>query len=386
MTWQDRTVRQAHVAPIDVLAHPRNWRAHPQHQQAAMVGVLNDIGWIQDVIVNERTGFLIDGHLRVALALKRKEPTVPVKYVDLSEAEELEALATFDPITALATAERETLKGVLEQVQSDEAGVQALLASLAEQEGIVLDGLGDEPQDDPGPDIDRAEELREQWGVELGQVWELGEHRVVCGDCTDKAIHELLLIDDSVKLVLTDPPYGVGVNYEEFEDTPINVRALIDEFMPLIAEWPVILLTPGNRCMWDYPRPAWVLAWVHPAGMGMNPWGFTQFNPILAYGKDPYLANGLGSRPDSLVLAADREGEQIHPTSKPIKVWDWLLARGSIAEGDIVLDPFLGSGTTLIACERLHRKCRGIEIAPGYVAVTLQRWVDMTGKTPKIVE
>jgi len=131
--WRDRTVAQAHVAPSELVKHPQNWRAPPQHQQAAMMGVLTDIGWIQDVIVNERTGFLIDGHLRVALALKRKESTVPVKYVDLSEAEELDALATFDPITALATAERETLKAVLEQVQSDEAGVQELLASLAEQ-------------------------------------------------------------------------------------------------------------------------------------------------------------------------------------------------------------------------------------------------------------
>jgi len=102
-----------------------------------MEGVLDDIGWIQDVIVNERTGFLVDGHLRVALALSRKEATIPVKFVDLSETEELEALATFDPIAALATTESVKLKALMDEVNSGQAGVQGLLADLAEREGLT---------------------------------------------------------------------------------------------------------------------------------------------------------------------------------------------------------------------------------------------------------
>ena len=132
MAWADRTVRQAHIAPSELTKHPQNWRAHPKHQQAAMVGVLTDIGWLEDILVQESTGIIINGHMRVALALKHHEHTVPVKYVDLSNDEVLEALATIDPIGALATAERESLKGLLEQVQSDEAGVQALLVGLYE--------------------------------------------------------------------------------------------------------------------------------------------------------------------------------------------------------------------------------------------------------------
>ena len=134
--------------------------------------------------------------------------------------------------------------------------------------------------------------------------------------------------------------------------------------------------------MWFYPRPTWVMAWVHPAGMGNGPWGFNQFHPILCYGPDPYLARGLGSRPDSLVLAVDREGVEGHPTPKPVKVWSWLVQRVTPDASALVYDPFLGSGTTLIAAEQLGRTCYGIEIEPRYVDVILQRYMNLTDESP----
>ena len=202
----------------------------------------------------------------------------------------------------------------------------------------------------------------------------------MCGDATSEADHERLMGGASIDLVLTDPPYGVGIDYDGFEDSQANVAGLIEGFMPLALRWPVVLVTPGVFAMWSYPRPQWVLAWIHSAGNGTGPWGFTTFNPILAYGRDPYLARGKGSHPDSVVMATDRKGVEGHPVVKPIEVWEWVLRRGSVSEGEAVLDPFAGSGTTIIAAERLGRRCYAIEQSPRYVQVAIARFEAYTGE------
>ena len=93
--------------------NPRNWRAHPQSQREALAGVLGKVGWVQDVIVNQRTGYLVDGHLRVEEAIRSGQTSVPVVYVDLGEDEEVLVLATLDPLAAMATANAERLDALL---------------------------------------------------------------------------------------------------------------------------------------------------------------------------------------------------------------------------------------------------------------------------------
>jgi hypothetical protein len=95
---------------------------------------------------------------------------------------------------------------------------------------------------------------------------------------------------------------------------------------------------------------------------------------------DPYLANGLGSRPDSVILAVDREGVEGHPVPKPLAVWEWFLERGTRKPGQVVFDPFAGSGTTLIAAEKLGRRARAIEISPAYCDVAVRRWERVSGR------
>ena len=138
--WRNRIVGYGEEAPDNLLANPRNWRIHSKLQQEALAGVLNEVGWIQNVIVNRTTQHVLDGHLRITLAMRHGEPTVPVTYVELSEEEEALALATFDPIGALATAEKETLDALLRDVQTGEAAVQEMLAGLAAQES--MEGYG----------------------------------------------------------------------------------------------------------------------------------------------------------------------------------------------------------------------------------------------------
>lgn len=105
-TWKNRIVGYDVVEADQLLAHPSNWRIHPKAQQDALTGVLDDVGWVQEIIVNKTTGHVVDGHMRVEVALTRGE-SVPVKYVELSEAEEQLILATIDPISAMAGADNE---------------------------------------------------------------------------------------------------------------------------------------------------------------------------------------------------------------------------------------------------------------------------------------
>jgi ParB-like chromosome segregation protein Spo0J len=137
--WRNRIVGQSEVAPGELDASPWNWRTHPVYQRDALIGALKEIGWIQQIVVNQRTARLIDGHLRLAVALESGEPTVPVLYVDLDEAEEKLALVTLDPLAALASADQERLAGLLHEVQSGDAALQQMLSELAQNHGLYVD-------------------------------------------------------------------------------------------------------------------------------------------------------------------------------------------------------------------------------------------------------
>ena len=135
--WQNRIVGHGDEDPSQLLANPRNFRIHPKTQQDAVAGVLEEVGWVQSVIVNRTTGHLIDGHLRVSIALRDDEPTIPVVYVELSEDEEALILATLDPLAALAGTDRQKLEELLSEVGTGSADVQALLAGMARDAGIA---------------------------------------------------------------------------------------------------------------------------------------------------------------------------------------------------------------------------------------------------------
>lgn len=134
--WQSRIVGHGEQSPGDLRANPRNWRRHPKSQRDALAAVLDQVGWVQDIIVNQRTGLLVDGHARLELAVERGEDSVPVVYVDLAPDEEALILATLDPLSAMAEAEASALEALLHDV-SGEGAIASMLAKLAEDEGII---------------------------------------------------------------------------------------------------------------------------------------------------------------------------------------------------------------------------------------------------------
>lgn len=137
--WTNRITGYGEESPEQLLAHHANPRRHDRHQQEVMESLLREIGVIQDVIVNERTGNLIDGHMRVMLALRTGQETIPVKYVDLDPDAELAAVATLDAITGLAETDAAAFETLLDSVTTGEAPLQAFLAKLHEKGGSVPD-------------------------------------------------------------------------------------------------------------------------------------------------------------------------------------------------------------------------------------------------------
>lgn len=141
--WRNRIVGYSEEEPDQLLANPSNWRIHPAAQQNALSGVLKEVGLVQNVVANRTTGHLVDGHLRVMLAMRENQPVVPVTWVELSEEEEHLILAALDPLAAMATADAGALDALLSSVQSGEAAVTAMLAELAEGAGLYAP-----PEDD----------------------------------------------------------------------------------------------------------------------------------------------------------------------------------------------------------------------------------------------
>lgn len=133
--WKNRIVGEALIPATELKGNPKNWRTHGKDQRKAIDSVLDEIGWVQRVIVNKTTGNIVDGHLRAEQALRRKEK-VPVLYVELTEEEEMIALATLDPIAALAGSEQKMLDEVINSVNVDNEGLTELLNSLKSETAV----------------------------------------------------------------------------------------------------------------------------------------------------------------------------------------------------------------------------------------------------------
>lgn len=154
MQWKNRIIGNGEEKPDQLLANPKNWRIHPKNQQEALKGVLSKVGWVQDVIVNKNTGFVVDGHLRVTLAMRDGQKTIPVKYVDLTEQEEALILATIDPLSAMASEDEDKLNILVDELKNDYEELLKQTGSLSDSEfDIDLFEL-------PDGDIDQTESMK----------------------------------------------------------------------------------------------------------------------------------------------------------------------------------------------------------------------------------
>lgn len=146
--YRNRIVGHAEVDPRELSPHPLNWRTHDDRQRYVLKGTMHEVGWVKDVIVNKHTGNIIDGHLRVSLAMEKGEASVPVTYIDISEDEEAMILATLDPIVELAGTDQFKLDALLESVRTDDLAIRALLDEISgATDEMTAEALEEEEED-----------------------------------------------------------------------------------------------------------------------------------------------------------------------------------------------------------------------------------------------
>lgn len=161
--WQNRIVGHGAEAPDQIMANPRNWRIHPSDQQLALAGSLGAVGWVRSVTVNRRTGFLVDGHARVLLAMRHGEASIPVEYVDISDEEEALVLATLDPLAAMAGADAQMFAGLMASIETNDAALSGLLDAIGQGLGIGASNVTSEGEG--AGDQAAAPSLAERFGV-----------------------------------------------------------------------------------------------------------------------------------------------------------------------------------------------------------------------------
>ena len=202
---------------------------------------------------------------------------------------------------------------------------------------------------------------------------------------------EIVPLLGAVDVTITDPPYGVMLKGKtakqrgklqntfragtyDHDDTPEYVSKVV---VPIISQCrdksTAMALTPGTRNCFLYPPPDHMGTFYSAAGTGVSKWGFVCSQPILYYGRDPYLRTRQGARPDSFSGVYPNDANKYdHPCAKPIRMWKWLVERASL-QGELILDPFLGSGTTAQAALETGRRCIGIELSERFCEVAVKR-------------
>jgi len=388
--------------PIDkVIPYDKNPRINKKAVQF-VVNSIRKFGFRQPIVV-DKDGIIIVGHTRLLAAYELGYKEVPVHVaLDLTP-EQIRAYRIADNKTAeKAEWDMDLLKfeiGELPDVDMTEFGFdQKELDDLFDDD--------DENEKDSPPLIDKADELQKKWKTELGQLWQLGEHQILCGDSIKDDDVKRLMGDDKATICWTDPPWNVsyvgksknaltiendnlGDNFGEFADGFCKgiCEALVPGgilYMAMSAqEWGVIMTAlEGAGFHWSS-----TIIW-NKSTMVMSRKDYhTKYEPIwYGWRGDAPRVVPLLDRTQTDVWDIERPSKsEEHPTMKPVELVTRAL-KNSSAKGSIVFEPFSGSGTTIIACEQTGRKCRAIELSPGYVAVALQRWADATGQTPVIID
>lgn len=365
------------AAPIDTLnLDPANARKHNEKNLQAIAASLSRFGQRAPLVVQRQGMVVRAGNGRLLAAKQLGWQSMAVVVVDEASVEAT-AFAIADNRTAeLAEWDDETLASLLQSLPDD----AKLAAGFDDDDlGELLNRLSPEVVEDEAPEPLPDPVSR------TGDLWELGGHRMLCGDCTNPAMVSRLCPTEC-DVCLTDPPYGCGEAYVSHDDTQSALGTLAERFFPIARGLcKVVAFTPGIQNIRHYPHADWMLCWFYGVGVGRTPWGFTCWQPVCVWGKDPKLAHGDGCHPDGVnKLMSKDDAEQNkatgHACPKPLSVWCWFLDRLTTKHGQTVYEPFSGSGTTIIACEQLGRKCYAIEIEPRYVDVAIRRWQKLTSK------
>lgn len=394
MQIRDRIKSLRRVRAKELKPNPKNWRTHPEAQRNALRGVLAEIGYADALIARELkdgTLELIDGHLRAETTPDAK---VPVLVLDVTAKEAELLLATLDPLSAMAEADAVALDALVGALDPSSDAVQSLLESLTS----ATDGdcpLIDTPVGDPP----------KKPTTRRGDLWQLGRHRLLCGDSRQAADVRSVVRGLHPLLMVTDPPYGVDYDPAwRAENLSRGARRTARVANDHVAEWKdayrhfagdvayvwhsalhgtTVADDLGEcgieiRCQVIWRKQHFAISRGHYHWQHEGCWyGVRRGRPAHWSGDRRQstvwdVANACGG-------SGDDADATTHPTQKPVECMGRPM-RNHGAAGDAVFEPFAGSGSTLIAAEQLDRRCLAIEIDPAWCDVIVERWERLSGK------
>lgn len=405
-----------HRAPGDLKPYPGNARKHDEKQLAALMASIREFGFNTVITTNEE-GMVLAGHGRLEAAKRLGLSTVPTRVVEgLTKAQQRAYVLADNKTSLMSTWDTDQLRIELDQLVIDDFDIELTGFSTAEFD-IMLD---DNPTTQDDPDDVQPEDCAEQIVSQEGDIYHLGKHRLYCGSCLHNESYALLMNGDEAQMVITDPPYNVKINGHvtgngavqhdefamaagemspgEFTDFLSTAFALIDEFS---REGAIVYSFMDWRHQLEIINAAepifgplkQLCIWVKDNG-GMGQFYRSQHELVYVFkkGSAAHINNfGLGQNGRYRTNVWSYPGVntfkgkghkllKLHPTVKPVSMIADAI-RDCSKRGGIVLDPFAGSGTILLAAERTGRHARAIELEPKYVDTAIRRWQRVTGES-----
>ena len=396
-----RTLNIDQLVPADY--NPRKKLKPGDAEYEKLKRSLQEFGYVDPVIWNERTGHVIGGHQRLQVLIDSGETEVQVSVVDLDEDQEKALNIALNKISG----------------EWDMAALAELLDELKRTDlDLALTGFDADEVDELFRKMQTTDEVKEDdFNVDaatagitepvskLGDIWQLGRHRLMCGDATVAADVERLMDGKKADMVFTDPPYGVeytgGLQFKDGE-VEKNNRQMIknDESDDIYTEViPVIASICNGPCYtWFADTKASklytaveavgdihsLIIWVKNGGYGALNANYKQkHEPCLYWKPKGKKLNFVGPTTETTIWEICKDGvNKLHPTQKPVELAAKAIKNHSAG---LVVDLFGGSGSTLIACEQLNRICYMMEIDPVYCDVIVKRWENFTGQKAELI-
>jgi len=381
----------------ELIPYCNNSRTHSDDQVLQIASSIKEFGFTNPVLIDGQGG-IIAGHGRIMAAQKLKMDEVPtITLSDLSEAQKKAYIIADNKLALNSGWDDELLKIELEQLK--ELDFDLGLIGFSDDElallmgGETTEGLVDE---------DQVPELVDDPVTVLGDVWLLGNHRLMCGDSTSIDAVERLMDGQKADMVFTDPPYRqeteggcVGSIGAALKKQEKEIESLCD-FDPelFLGNLPFVFdknkmnayvfcnkdLLP-DYLVWakDSGYSFNVLIWKKPNAIPIGGSHRPDIEYLLIFRRSAIFNGGISGVSYSKVLEHAREKNKVHPTMKPVEMIENQIQISSV-KNSLVVDLFLGSGSTLIACEKNNRQCLGMELDPKYCDVIIKRFQDFTGK------
>ena len=386
------------VATADLVPYARNSRTHDDAQVAQLAASIREFGFTNPILIDEDNG-IIAGHGRVMAARKLDLDVVPcLRLTHLTEAQRRAYVIADNRLALNAGWDDEMLR--VEFAELQDLGFDLDLTGFDSKE---LDALLAEPLEAGLTDDDAVPDAPAEPTTQPGDLWQLGKHRLLCGDATSIDAVDRLMGGGKADMVFTDPPYGMsyGGGRTKRHDMIKNDDAQDADLITLVrdaVQCAVAASKPGASAYvcFTWRTYAEFESALNGAGLSVSNcivWdkksiglGNAHYRPqheFMFYCKGDDWRGGKGES-DIWSLSRGATGEYVHPTQKPVELLERALNNSSKA-GDVVIDSFGGSGSTLIACEKTGRSARLMDLDPKYCDVIIKRWEDFTGETAELV-